>query len=583
MNSFFYRPQKGIKQASKQELADCVIKNGLVVDVFNGEIVEMDIAITDGMISGLGSYDGHEEIDAKGAYVVPGLIDSHVHIESSMVTPKHFGDLLLQHGVTTALTDPHEIANVTGEKGLDFMLKEAEKTACDLKTLLPSCVPSTPFEHAGATLSASDLEEYYTHNQVIGLAEVMDFPSVQTENEDMMAKISSALTKEKHIDGHGAGLSNTDINVYATAGIKTDHESTTLEEAKARLQRGLYVMIRQGSGAKDFQSLIPLVRERNAHRFLFCTDDKHLTALMEEGSIDHHIRLAIEYGLDPVLAIQMATLNPAVCYGLKQKGAIAPGYEATFLFVDDLPSFSIRDVFVNGERVHHDLQKQEDENDFLDTVTDTVQLPNYTKEDFKISMDGTTKANIIEIQPNSIVSKHVIDTVPTQNDEFTPSPEQRLYKMAVLERHGKTNNIGLGIIKELPLKEGAIATSIAHDSHNIVAAGCTDEDLITAIEHLKNIQGGLVIVSKQKIVASLALPIAGLMAHENIDHVSKQLKYVHKALEKQSYSHDFDVFLTLSFMCLPVIPALKLTDIGLFDVHHLKHIEVPVHPTTETT
>ncbi|MCL6618052.1 MAG: amidohydrolase family protein, partial [Anoxybacillus ayderensis] len=339
---------KQLAVAAKKQLADVVVKNGKIVNVFTHEIVQADIAIADGKIVGIGTYDGHTIIDAKGKYVCPGLIDGHVHIESSMVTPSEFARVVVPHGVTTVITDPHEIANVLGEKGIEFMLNGSNDIPLDVYVMLPSCVPATDFEHAGATLHAEQLTPFFSHPRVLGLAEVMDYPSLLEGKQQMLAKLTAAMKANKLIDGHLAGLDETAVNVYRSANVHTDHECVTVNEALARVQRGMYVLIREGSVAKDLHKLLLAVNTYNARRFLFCTDDKHIDELVTEGSIDHHIRLAIQAGLNPLTAIQMATLNAAECYHLYTKGAIAPGYDADFLLVDDLQSFSITHVYKKG-------------------------------------------------------------------------------------------------------------------------------------------------------------------------------------------------------------------------------------------
>ncbi|MDR6999249.1 adenine deaminase [Neobacillus niacini] len=559
--------------------ADLVIKNGKIVDVFNQEILSGDIAIKDGMFVGIGDYEGNEVIDAKNRFVCPGFIDAHVHIESSMVTPTEFAKAVLPHGVTTVIADPHEIANVSGAKGIQFMLDDSNHLPLDVKIMLPSCVPATPFENSGARLLAHDLKEFYQQERVLGLAEVMDYPSLQNADDPIIDKI--LLTDEHNlpIDGHLAGLDTTAINIYRTAGIRTDHECTTASEAMERVRRGMYVMIREGSAAKNLNALIPAVNSNNARRFLFCTDDKHLDEIVEEGTIDQNIRMAIREGLSPLLAIQIATLNAAECYDLHQKGAIAPGYKADFILVDDLATMRISEVYVSGKLTAKDgiyvgepLQAKEPG----ETLTKTVHIPDILEKDLQISIRETECANVIGIIPNSIVTKRLEEKVQTAEGFFVPSLEQDQLKITVLERHKNTGNIGLGIVKGFGFKTGAIATTIAHDSHNIVAAGTNDRDLLAAIQAIKKLNGGCVVMKDGEILAALSLPIGGLMSEKSFLAIHQELKKINEALVQIGFSGNFNPFLTLSFLTLPVIPELKLTDLGLFDVGKFQHIKVGI-------
>jgi len=566
-----------IRVSNKQKPADVVIKNGKIVNVFTLEIESGDVAIFDGKIVGIGEYSGKKEVDAAGKFIVPGLIDGHVHIESSMVPPSHFSHVVVPHGVTTIVTDPHEIANVAGEKGIQFMLNDSEGISLDAMFMLPSCVPATPFENSGAELTAEHLQPFYDHERVLGLAEVMDYPSTAGAKEGMVNKLYDAHIRGRVIDGHGAGLDDHAMNIYGTAGITTDHECTTAEEARERLRKGLYVLIREGSGAKDLEALIPLVNEKNARRFLFCTDDKHLDELMENGSIDENVRLAIQHGLDPLLAIQLASLNAAECYGLKTKGAIAPGYEADILLVDDLHAFTITDVYKNGQLVAQHGQMLLNEKTVAkpnEELLNTVHLPEVTKESLKIKASDTGKAHAIKLIPNSLISEKIV-VKPTQTKgDFTACVQQDLMKMAVIERHHLTGNIGLGLIQGLGFTSGAIALTVAHDSHNLVVAGTNDEDMLTAIQEIEKIRGGMILVKEGEVIASLTLDIAGLMSSKTGTDAYKGLKQLDEGLKQLGFRGQFNPFSALSFMCLPVIPELKLTDLGYFDGVVGKHISI---------
>ncbi|MBU8878575.1 adenine deaminase [Bacillus sp. FJAT-29790] len=569
--------KKRIDVAAKRTPADLVIKNGKIINVFTREILTDDIAIVDGFIAGIGDFEGNETIDASGKYIVPGFIDGHVHIESAMVTPSEFANVVLPHGVTTVIADPHEIANVSGVDGIEFMLKASEGIPLDVFLMLPSCVPATPFENAGATLEAEQLEPFYTHPRVIGLGEVMDFPSVFHNDEKMLKKLADASIQEKRIDGHAAGIDSNGINVYMAAGIRTDHECVTPEEALDRLRKGMYVMLREGSAAKDLIALLQAVNEQNARRCLFVTDDKHLDELINEGSIDYNVITAIKEGLDPLLAIQMATLNAAECFGLKTKGAVAPGYEADFLILNDLDTIDIEKVYksgklvaMNGEIVSHCESKVAPS----PSIIDSVKINSVTSDHLQIKINDGSLANIIGIIPNKIVTKHLIENVDSKNGLFQCNLEKDHLKLAVVERHKKTGNVGLGIIKGLGIKNGAVASTVAHDSHNIVAAGTSDEDLMKAIHLTSEMKGGLVVVQNGEMIASLPLPISGLISDQPSSIVNKRISELNQALIKIGCSMEFNPFVTLSFLALPVIPELKLTDVGLFNVKTLRHIQI---------
>ncbi|MBM7650797.1 adenine deaminase [Neobacillus cucumis] len=565
-----------ISVASGKEPADTVIKNGKIIDVFNGEIIEGDIAIVDGYIAGIGDYCGKNIIDAKGSYISPAFIDGHVHIESSTVTAKEFAKVLLLHGVTTVICDPHEIANVSGVSGIQYMLDSTENLPFGFYFMLPSCVPATAFEHSGAILTAEDLKPFYNHPRVLGLAEVMNSPAVVNMDHDMLKKISDATDLGKKVDGHAAGLKTSDLNVYMSAGIRTDHESTTADEAKVRLRRGMYLMIREGTVAKDLHQLIPAVNERNARRCLFVTDDKHLDDLVHEGSIDHNVRLAIAAGLSPLTAIQMASINAAECFGLTDKGAIAPGYKADFIFLDNLETIKITEVYKDGLAVVKDgllcIEVNNNIPSISEAIKKSVHFADLTESKFDIPLKGS-KANIIEIIPNSLVTNHRIEQVETSDDGFfQASVRNDQLKLAVIERHHMTGFIGLGIVKGLGLKSGALATTIAHDSHNLIIAGTNNSDMIVAAKTIKNMQGGMVVVNQGEVIASLELSIAGLMSDRPYMEVYKKLNEINAALSKLGAHGHFNPFLTLSFLSLPVIPELKLTDQGLFQVSAFKHI-----------
>ncbi|WP_379150673.1 adenine deaminase [Paenibacillus sp. sgz5001063] len=570
-----------IQVAGKQIPADLVIKGGTIVNVFTGELMEGDIAIVDGYIAGIGSYEGKRTADAAGKWIIPGLIDGHVHIESSMLTPQEFAKVVLQHGVTAVVTDPHEIGSVSGVEGINYMLERSRDLPVDIYVMLPSCVPATKFESCAAQLEAADLNPLYADPMVLGLAEVMDFPALAGPEPAMLDKLAGALDHGKQIDGHAAGISREDLNIFRSAGIRTDHECINAEEARQRLDLGLYLMIREGTAAKDLEALLPAVTAKNARRCLFVTDDKLIDDLLEEGSVDHNIRLAISKGLDPITAIQMATLNTAECFGLQDRGAIGPGYRADMVVLDDLNSLSITQVFKHGECVVDDgtlVQGVFTENQRAEvqhSIAESCRLANMEIGDLAIPLQSGN-CNVIGIIPNSIVTRHLQEQVQVQDGFFAPSIEQDQLKLAVVERHNRTGNIGLGIVKGFQFSKGAIAASVAHDSHNIIAAGVSDQELLTAIRHIEAMNGGLTVVSGGTILASLPLPVAGLLSEQSYEQVYTEMKQLYAAMREIGAPDNFNPFLTLSFLALPVIPALKLTDRGLFDFASYSHIGIEV-------
>ncbi|WP_349728344.1 adenine deaminase [Peribacillus frigoritolerans] len=570
--------KRRIDVAAGRTPADCVIKNGQIIDVFNGDIYKGDIAVVDGFFAGIGRYEGVSEIDAAGKFVCPTFIDGHVHIESSMVRPSELAKILLLHGVTSIIADPHEIANVSGKMGMEYMIDQSTQLPFDFYFMMPSCVPATDFEHSGAVLKSEDLIPFYQNPRVLGLAEVMNFPAVSLTEEDMLQKIYDANKLGKSIDGHAAGLSEQQLDVYMCAGIKTDHECTTAEEAKERLRKGMYLMIREGTVAKDLKNLIPVINEKNSRRCLFVTDDRHLDDIVSEGSIDHNVRLSIKTGVPPITAIQMATINAAECFGLKETGAIAPGYKADFLILDDLDSVIIHSVFKEGKLIVQNnrlLNFPPEKDHAIDAgLKHSVQFHELTEGDLAIPFKNKF-ANIIEITPNSLITKHSIEPVTLNQDGlFRFSELVDHIKLAVIERHHMTKQVGLGIVKGLGLNSGAIATTVAHDSHNLIIAGTNDQDMLLAANEIKKMQGGLAVIQNGELLASLPLPIAGLMSEWNYIDVVHSLKKIDGALLKLGANRHFNPFLTIAFLALPVIPEIKLTDKGLFSVSEFRHIPI---------
>lgn len=568
-----------IKAANKEIPCDLVVKNISVVDVFQCSSFICDVAIKNGFIVGLGDYSGDIEIDGTGKFICPGLIDSHAHIESSMLTPNEYYKTALLHGVTSLIADPHEIANILGQAGIKFMIDSAQNIPFDFYFMLPSCVPSTPFENSGAVLNSSDLKDFYSNSKVLGLAEVMDYPSVSNCNNDMINKLYDAISNNSIIDGHGAGLNTHSVNVYSTANIKTDHECATYEQLVDRVRRGIYVLMREGTVAKNLNDLIKGASIFNSRRLCLCTDDKHIDDLAENGSIDTSIKMCIEGGLAPEIAIQMATLNAAECYNLKNKGAIAPSYIADFIILDNLEEFKINSVYKNGKLVvsNNILITDIEYSNLCQNLSNSINLPTLTKDILKIDVKNKSTLNVIELIPNKLESNHLrLDISKLNfNDEFVSSTtNDNLLKIAVIERHKNTGNIGLGVLKGLNIKSGAIATTIAHDSHNLIVCGTNDSDMLFAIQELKNINGGIIIVKDGKVLASVSLEIGGIITARKSNDVISDLNKLHDALKIIAPDINFNPFLTLSFLSLPVIPDIKITDKGLFDVKNFNFIDV---------
>lgn len=571
--------KKRIKVAKKEIKADVVVKNGRIVNVFTGDITEGDIAIADGYIAGIGQYEGEEVIDAHNKFIVPGFIDGHMHIESTMLTPNELSKVLIQHGVTTVMADPHEIANVAGVDGINFMLNSSEELPIDVFIMLPSCVPATSFENSGATLAAEDLQPFYSHPRVLGLAELMDFPSIVNLNEGMLDKIINTHSKGGIIDGHAAGLSKEELNVYVSAGIYADHECVNVQEARDRLELGMYLMIREGTAAKELKKLLPVITPINSRRCMLVTDDKLLDDLIAEGSVDHNVRLAIEEGLDPVTAIQMVTINAAEFFGLRSFGAIAPGYQADLLILNDLRSISIDKVIKKGKcvvengEINKEVFKENENSETLALNLPMINMKELQEKDLEIPLSSES-CNVIEIVPNSLITYHRVEKVDINEGYFSPSISKDQLKIAVIERHHSTGNIGLGIVKGFGIKNGAIATTVAHDSHNIVVVGTSDEEMFLAVNHIKKMNGGIAIVSGKEVIASLPLSIGGLMSENNYLEVQEQLNSLNQALSIIGVDTVFNPFLTLSFLTLPVIPEIKLTDKGLFEFKKFSHINI---------
>lgn len=556
--------------------ADMVIKNCKVVDVYNGRIIEGDIAICDNLIAGVGDYEGAKVIDANGKFAAPGFIDTHIHIESSYVSPEELGRLIVPHGTTTIIADPHEIANVCGFKGINYMLQASEGTVLDIQMMLPSCVPATPWEHSGAIINAKDMEEPIKENNILGLGEFMNFPGVVGADDEVLNKLLVAKREGKVIDGHSPGLFGNALNAYASTNIRTDHECSTVEEMHDRIARGLYVMLRQGSACHNLRTLAKGVTPFNSKRCILCADDMQPKTILSVGHLDNSLRMCVEEGLNPIMAIQMATLNAAECYGLEDRGAIAPGLRADIVIFDNLTDFNVSNVLIEGNEVavngqymlpiaFHDISE----------TKGSFHVKDFSVEKLKLKINSE-KAHVINILPGGVVtSKEVVTVNRDENNEYIYNPNEDVVKVAVVERHQNTGNVAVALLKGYGIKEGAIALSIAHDSHNIIVVGVNDEDMAFAVEELISQGGGIILVKDKKVIESMPMPIGGLMSDKSGEWVDSKLKSIHKiSHEILNVSNDVEPVMTLCFMSLAVIPEIKLTDMGLFDVTQFKFISI---------
>lgn len=565
-----------ILTASGQIPAKTVIKNCKVFNVFTGAFVQGDIALCGGQIAGVGSYSGEVEVDAEGRYAVPGFIDSHIHIESSYLSPEELGRLLVPHGGTTIIADPHEIVNVCGIPGLDYMMQAAENTALDVEFMLPSCVPATPFEHAGAVINAPEMAEPIRRDKILGLGEFMNFPGVVNADDMVLDKLMCAKEAGKLIDGHSPGLSGLALNGYAAARIQGDHECSTVEDMEARLSLGMYVLLRQGSACHDLRALIKGVTPENSRRCLLCSDDRQPRTILDQGHLDDHLRICVEEGLDPATALRMATLNAAECFRLYDRGAIAPGYRADIVLLDDLTQFHVDRVWIQGvlaaEKGEYLLPVERCP---IDSVKGSVRIQDFSEEKLKMHLKGG-RVHAIEIQPGGVVTKKAVADIPLdENGEFLWSKELDIVKVAVAERHHETGNVACGFLKGYGIQAGAIALSIAHDSHNVIAVGVSDREMTAAVKALQAQEGGIVLVKDGQVIASMPMPIAGLMSDQSGQWVAQRLEAIHEEAYTQLGIHrSVEPVMTLCFMSLAVIPELKLTDMGLFDVTKFQFIPV---------
>jgi adenine deaminase len=559
-----------IRSARGQKQVDLLLANARIINVFSGEIVSGNIAVAQGYIVGLGSYAAEKTVDVGGRFVAPGFIDAHVHIESSMTCITEFSRAVVACGTTTVVADPHEIANVLGVEGIDYMLRSSEGQPMNIYFTLPSCVPATNMETSGATLTAEDLLPFMGHERILALAEMMNYPGVINQDSEVLGKINMAKRERKPVDGHAPGLSGHDLYAYLAAGISSDHECTTDREAKEKLNLGMHIMIREGTAAKNLEALIPVVNERTARRMMWCTDDRHPQDILEEGHIDSMVRKAIFTGLDPVIAIQMATINPAEYFRIDNVGAIAPGRRADLVVFSDLESPYMEAVYCGGVLVAENGNISPEI-----AKPDPVLFPpsmNVGIEQIDFSIPAETgRIKVIDIVPDQIITGQSIMEAMISEGKALSDTFRDILKIAVIERHTGSGNMGKGFVRGFGLKRGAIASSVAHDSHNIIVVGTNDDDMKAALQAIVKMRGGLVAVYDSKVCAGLTLPIAGLMSREPVKAVRDKIDSLINAAREFGTTLD-DPFMTLSFLALPVIPELKITDKGLVDVARFKTV-----------
>jgi len=562
--------------ARGEKPVDLLLANARMVNVFSGEIVEGNIAIAGKWIVGMGNYSAAVVEDMDGRFAAPGFIDPHVHIESSMMNVSRFARAVVPHGTTTVIADPHEIANVMGIPGIEYMLKSSEDQPMNVFYTLPSCVPATDMETAGARLEAADMIHLMSRNEIRGLGEVMNYPGVIYGDPQVLAKIELARQGHKRIEGHAPGLGGKQLNAYLAGGISSDHECTSLDEAREKLMAGMHIFIRQGSQAKNLHDLLALINFRTAHRLMWCTDDRDPHDLISEGHIDSIVRQAIRAGVDPVTAITMATLHPASYFGLHHLGAIAPGRQADIVVFSDMEAPEMETVYSRGKKVaeHGQMLPEIPIPEMIPVLPSMKVKPDSL--DFSVPRAGEL-IRVIEVIPGQIVTRSVVLHPAIIGNRAVSDTSRDVLKIAVVERHRGSGNVFTGFVKGLGLRKGAIASSVAHDSHNIITSGTTDEDMKLAVETVVQIGGGLVVVSGQKVVAALSLPIAGLMSPEPVHHIRDQIDCL-LACTREIGSSLSNPFMTLSFLALPVIPELKITDKGLVDVTRFQ--TVPLWVTT---
>ena len=560
INRKLLKKQRIIAAAAGREPADLVLKNATFVNVFSNELSTMDIAVAEGLIVGMGSYQGRSEVDCTGKIVLPGFLDAHIHLESSLVSPTEFVKAVLPHGTTTVVTDPHEIANVMGTDGIEYMLQATEDLPVDVRFMLPSCVPATPLDESGAILDYRAIDSFYDQPRVQGLAEMMNFVGAINGDEQTVEKIVAAQAHHKKIDGHAPDLQGNDLNAYIAAGVYSDHECHDVKDAIAKLERGQFIMIREGTAARNLEALMPLLTGKYADRCMFCTDDKHPNDLLEKGHIDYIVKKAISLGADPITAVKVACHNAARYFLLNNRGGISPGYLADFVIIDNFQNFNIEQVYKKGVlMVDHgeiqDFPSPEIEPYLVERAHKTFHVAALTAEDFA------------EKRPRGIIGM-VDGEITTVDAGYSDriDVEYDVLKIAVVERHKNTHHIGIGYIQGYGLKSGAVATSISHDSHNIIVVGTNETDMAAAVNRVVELNGGIVVWDGGQPVAEVPLAIAGIMSDEPLVTVNEKLETAKDAAHKLGVNPGIDPFMTLSFMALPVIPSLRITTRGVFDV-----------------
>ena len=553
--------QRIIAVAAGREKADLVLKNAKYLNVFSNEFLCGDIAVANGLIAGVGKYDGKTEIDVSGKLVLPGFIDAHIHLESSMVTPAEFAKAVVAHGTTTVITDPHEITNVMGIDGVEYMIQASQNLPIDVHFMMPSCVPATEIDESGAELDCNDIDLYLDNKKVLGLAEMMNYVGVINGDKNVLSKIVTSQAHHKKIDGHAPELSGNDLNAYIAAGVYSDHECSTFENALEKLRKGQFIMIREGTAAHNLKALMPLLTQQYYSRCMFATDDKHPSDLLYGGHIDYIVKQALKNGADPIVALKTATHHAARYFLLNNKGAIASGYLADIVVVDNLEDFNVETVFKCGKLVFDgevkDFSAPTVDEKLAEKCFDTFHLDSVTPSSFKV--DG--KLGLIGLVGGELLTRNLgtADKIDVEND---------ILKIACIERHKGTNHIGVGYVKGYSLKSGAVATSVAHDSHNIITVGCNDDDIAVAVNAIKDSKGGIAVVENGKIKALLELPIAGLMSDEPLTTVNEKLENAKSSAYELGADKSIDPFMTLSFLSLPVIPSLRITTKGVFDAEN---------------
>ena len=568
INRKLLKKQRIIAAAAGREPADLVLKNAAFVNVFSNELSNMDIAVAEGLIVGMGSYHGRQEVDCTGKIVLPGFLDAHIHLESSLVSPTEFVKAVLPHGTTTVVTDPHEIANVMGTDGIEYMLQATENLPVDVRFMLPSCVPATPLDESGAILDYRAIDSFYDHPRVQGLAEMMNFVGAINGDEQTVEKIVAAQAHHKKIDGHAPDLVGNDLNAYIAAGVYSDHECHDLKDALAKLERGQFIMIREGTAARNLEALMPLIKsQKYFSRCMFCTDDKHPSDLLEKGHIDYIAREAInKYGVDPIIAVKAACHHASRYFLLNNRGAIAPGYLADFAVIDNFKDFNVEMVFKKGVLYWNNGELRDFEapqiEEYLDKrAHDTFHVATLTPDDFR----DTRQRGVLGMVPGEIITTDngYADHVDLEKD---------ILKIAVVERHKGTHHIGLGYIQGYGLRSGAVATSISHDSHNIIVVGTNSADMAFAANYIVEHHGGIVVVENGVVKGSVVLEIAGIMSDRPLTEVNDQLEAAKAAAFELGVSRGIDPFMTLSFMALPVIPKLRITTRGVIDVETQQYV-----------